>query len=333
MIRNRNTLIGKRGPIGVAAASPPPVNTVPPSIAGTDPYFVGSTLTVTPGTWTNSPVLTYQWRSNGTDIPGATSTTYVIGNAYQGTTIDVLEIPNGVTLSGVDSNNLVAFIVTQIADVELWLDAADTGTITHAAGLVSSWLDKSGNLYTATQSSDPAKPITGTRTINGLNAIDFNGTTQFFNVSGPLTIAGANHTAYALEQSDALTGSQQILAGAQTGTSTRYSLQLDPSSNRIVTNSNPSNIPVNATATANTNPNIMGMKRSGTALLAFYNANQGTAASAADMTSFIIFRIGSTAAGSSFFNGLIPEIILLSRDTTLYEDNLLGGYLASKWGI
>lgn len=57
----------------------------------------------------------------------------------------------------------------------LWLDAADTATITESGGAVSQWNDKSGNGYTFLQATAASQPKTGTRTQNGLNVIDFDG--------------------------------------------------------------------------------------------------------------------------------------------------------------
>ena len=56
----------------------PPVNTALPTIAGD--VELGGVLTASPGTWTGnpSPTFTYQWRSNGVDIVGATDQTYTI---------------------------------------------------------------------------------------------------------------------------------------------------------------------------------------------------------------------------------------------------------------
>ncbi len=51
----------------------PPANTTPPSITGST--TVGSTLTATPGTYTNSPTVTGQWQANATNIPGETGLT------------------------------------------------------------------------------------------------------------------------------------------------------------------------------------------------------------------------------------------------------------------
>ena len=53
----------------------------------------------------------------------------------------------------------------------LWLDAADAGSITDSSGSVTEWGDKSGNGNNATVQD--GSPTTGTRTIGGLNALDF----------------------------------------------------------------------------------------------------------------------------------------------------------------
>lgn len=68
-----------------------PANTTPPAITGT--AAVGQTLTVTPGTWANTPVppLTYQWKRAGAAIAGATGTSYVVQAADAGATLSVTE--------------------------------------------------------------------------------------------------------------------------------------------------------------------------------------------------------------------------------------------------
>ena len=87
---------------------PPPANTVAPSISGAIP--VGSTLTVVNGTWTGAGPITYtyQWRSNGVDIGGATGTTYVTQAADSGTTITCqVTATNAGGSSSVASNGIV----------------------------------------------------------------------------------------------------------------------------------------------------------------------------------------------------------------------------------
>lgn len=56
----------------------------------------------------------------------------------------------------------------------LWLDAADTTSITESGGAVSQWDDKSGNGYDVTQGTAANQPTTGATTLNSLNVLDFN---------------------------------------------------------------------------------------------------------------------------------------------------------------
>lgn len=65
-----------------------PVNTVLPVISGS--AINGQTLSVTSGTWTNSPTgYAYQWLANSVAIAGATATTYTLTASEVGKTISV----------------------------------------------------------------------------------------------------------------------------------------------------------------------------------------------------------------------------------------------------
>lgn len=74
-----------------ATGAPIPLNTALPTITGTT--TLGDTLTCVPGTWTNSPTgYTYQWRREGADIAGETTTQHVIVAADQGMSLSCMEI-------------------------------------------------------------------------------------------------------------------------------------------------------------------------------------------------------------------------------------------------
>lgn len=61
-----------------------PSNSVAPVASGTG--TVGQTLSCTTGTWTGSPAFTYQWKRDGVNIGGATSSTYLLVSDDGGTT-------------------------------------------------------------------------------------------------------------------------------------------------------------------------------------------------------------------------------------------------------
>jgi hypothetical protein len=69
---------------------------------------------------------------------------------------------------------IVASSIFTPADLspELWLDAADTSTITASSGNVSQWNNK-GSLSNFTQGTGALQPVTGSSTVNGLNVLDF----------------------------------------------------------------------------------------------------------------------------------------------------------------
>lgn len=89
-----------------------------------------------------------------------------------------------------------------------WYDASDAATLTSSAGAVSQWNDKSGGARHLTGTAGQ-QPITGTRTINGLNALDFDGVDDIVksaNVTQTQPI-----TAFAVVKSDVATVTHHAL--------------------------------------------------------------------------------------------------------------------------
>jgi hypothetical protein len=87
----------------------------------------------------------------------------------------------------------------------LWLDAADTATITESGGFVSQWNDKSGNNRNFTQAVGASQPATGTRTQNGLNVLDFDGSNDFMGAGDTLDLLNNNLTVIAVAKIDGTT--------------------------------------------------------------------------------------------------------------------------------
>jgi hypothetical protein len=73
-----------------------------------------------------------------------------------------------------------------VAGYQCWLDASDTATITQSSGAVSQWSDKSANGWNFVQATAAQKPTTGTRTQNGKNLIDFDGTNDNMTITSSI---------------------------------------------------------------------------------------------------------------------------------------------------
>jgi len=98
----------------------PPSNTAAPVISGA--LVVGSTLTSTTGSWTNSPTsYTYQWYAGASPISGATSSTFVTTSGEVGSNITCQVVAANIagTSSAATSNSLgpiiTAVTVTYLA--------------------------------------------------------------------------------------------------------------------------------------------------------------------------------------------------------------------------
>jgi hypothetical protein len=180
-----------------------PFNTVAPAISGT--AKVGSTQTVTSGTWTNTPTsYAYQWQKSADgiswlDLSGETNSTYV-------PTFDVANLQIRVNVSGVnavDTATVTSAVISGFVPPQATAIPAITGTKTVGQTLTSSsgtWPStSSGYVYQWQKSSD-------------------NGVTW-------ANIAGATASTYVLVAADA--GYQirsQVSLTANVGSSSAYSL-------------------------------------------------------------------------------------------------------------
>lgn len=79
-----------------------------------------------------------------------------------------------------------------IPGITLWLDAADTSTLTIDTG-VSAWRNKAGTGITSfVQGTGNSQPLSGTATINGRNVLVFDGVDDFMTATDPF-MTGATY--------------------------------------------------------------------------------------------------------------------------------------------
>lgn len=123
-----------RASSAVGAFGSPPVNTVAPVVSGT--VRVGSTLSCTTGTWTNSPTsYAYQWLRDGDPISGATSSTYILIEADEGEDISCVVTATNATGSASQVSNEVGPV--QEGFQVLFSDGFESGNLSHTEGGVS----------------------------------------------------------------------------------------------------------------------------------------------------------------------------------------------------
>lgn len=113
----------------------PPVNLAIPTITGTT--TIGSTLTSSTGTWSGTSPITYayQWKRAGSNISGATSSTYTLVSADLNQNITVTVTATNV--NGSASATSVAVIPVDLSPAGLfaageqgvWYDPSDTSTM------------------------------------------------------------------------------------------------------------------------------------------------------------------------------------------------------------
>jgi len=202
----------------------------------------------------------------------------------------------------------------------LWLDASDTSTITESGGAVSQWDDKSGNGNDVTQGTAANQPTSGTRTLNGLNVLDFDGTTDFLTVSG--FTASQPITLFAVVEKDTDT-SRRIFTGGILGW--------------ILVNQQPTSYAGNylygtiGTAVDNT-PHIMRHTFNGVSSSIHVDGTQ-TGPTGNAGTTGITSPFTLSTSSTQQWDGIIAEIIVIDGTLTADQITATESYLASKWGI
>ncbi len=157
-----------------------PLNLVVPGISGT--VEVGQVLTATNGLWVYDtgagvPTQSWQWQRAGVDIAGAAGPSYTVQSGDVGPGLSVVEglsDGSGTRLAASDPVG-TGFVPADDPSLIGWWDASDAATITSTGGAVSSWADKAGGGPAMTSASSPQPPVTGARSLNGLNILDFGG--------------------------------------------------------------------------------------------------------------------------------------------------------------
>jgi filamentous hemagglutinin family protein len=237
---------------------------------------------------------------------------------------------NTIDLNGASNNQL-----------SLWLDASDATSISATSGAVDSWSDKSGFNNTASGSLT-ARPTTGTRTINGLNVIKFDGFNDELSAldSASLDVSGT-FSMFLVNSIDTLTTpagiiSKRIANGNNDAfaffyfTGGRLNSDIDTTNNRFAGNT------VYSTGATQYQNIIFNGALAAASRVSVYDSGLldtvGTEATASIpnyASNLFLGRLGGNA--SSFFNGVIGEVLLYNTALATTSRQLVDQYLSAKW--
>lgn len=244
----------------------------------------------------------------------------------------------GTTISG-GTLRLDSTPLTPVSGSQLWLDAADTSTLTTFSGsTVGTWADKSGNGRDATQTNNNFRPTAGANAVvGGLNVVTFDGSNDFLNVDLSF-LAGSDYTIFAVEGRNAAVSSYFLGTNNATATSRRLhvgyrtdtSLTLAHWSND--TNYTNSNLAFSGTQefhqlTFSLDSTVAGKTIAVDGTVVANNSGQKTQLIAADGGT-----VGRGPTNSvNYYNGGIGEIIIFASNLSEADRLIVQGYLQNKW--
>jgi len=242
----------------------------------------------------------------------------------------VEEVIENTTL--IDLSNLDESIYFSAGDITLarWYDASDTSTILHTSGRVYQWNDKSGSNKHATQSTNSDRPSTGTRNINGLNALDFDNAanwmeipTQSFNPSIPFGI-------FAVGKQDVNDSGGGIVGYSDKGDK----ILVDLNDNLFVRASNSGSGNTTTWTRANNNFQLNVIRDSSDVIKSSISgATQVTLGNDDGYSQWSYIGRVDANPPTQCFNGLIAEVIMISGPISTTTRQKIEGYLAHKWGL
>jgi hypothetical protein len=308
------------------------VSLVPPRITGQTQ--AGAVLTAQSGLWIFEGQVTgesWAWRRNGTAIAGATAATYTVTAADQGAALTVVQTlttaagSRSATSAGLSIP--VPFTPASDTGVVLWYDASVTATITRSGTTVTAWVPRTGTGNLAGTSG----PTSGTRTINGLNVIDFAGVAR---VSGAVTLPAAGNVAFHMVV--AIDSVANAFASLISTNATRdFQLEANNAtafSGRLSTRSigDSYNLAGGPWAGLRIVSIVFDRTGAGTARVLVNGTQVGTGVYSTALDSAATLAIMTNRNQNAYVDGAVGEVVV-TQNLGATADHI--AYLAAKWGV
>ena len=216
----------------------------------------------------------------------------------------------------------------------LWLDAADSSTITLNSTTVSQWNDKSGNGRNFSQATAGNQPVYSTSALNGKNVINFVSTDSLTRAAIPFNDLG-NNSLYIVGNRTGRDGQYNVACVfSRASTRTRAMLFGYPGSGWGTFTGGEFKSPTGSVSSSYKICEIIADQTANT--YSFYQdgTSQGSAGTINVNTVFNdnLCYIGNDQYGSSLA-GNIAEVIFCNEKNTDADRQKIEGYLAHKWGL
>lgn len=228
-----------------------------------------------------------------------------------------------------------AFVPTDIADCSLWLDASNAGSITEAGGVVSAWADLSPSGYSL--ASDQGDILTGSRTVNGHNALDFQANGRLRASPAPVNApADGTWTVIAVAVSDALSQTRQIVCGDAVQEGVRVGQYLRTALATPQSIAWPDIATATGPALSTSTTHVIRSDNDASSLTVSVDGVAGTPVGLGSSyySASAVLAIGSYAAltnPAEFWDGAVCEVITYARALTPEEITTVEDYLSGKW--
>jgi len=217
-------------------------------------------------------------------------------------------------------SSITAFIPTQISNCAMWLDAADSSTVTLSGSNVTTWADKSGSSNNATQSTTSNGPVYSS------NGLVFNGSNW---LTTPITSAPTAESLFLV-----MRYTTNTTADIFTGTSAGLREFLIYNGSMFVGRFGTAPSGTNGGAIASGTTNLLTYQYTTTQVTFTVNGRvTGSGAPPYTYTGSGTTFIGSSTFAPNNLYGTIYEIVYYSRSLTTTERQQVENYLTSKWGI
>jgi hypothetical protein len=217
--------------------------------------------------------------------------------------------------------------------LQLWL-TADNGVVIGGGSQISQWTDNSGAENNATQTNSSYQPTLVNNAINGLPAVQFNGSSQYMQISNSISANfSGGASIFIVTNPTALTSGSRFLdfENCAPGTYT-YLYQPSSTSTALYLYNNAINTSVTASNALTTNQfQLLEAIHNGLPSVGIYT-NSVLNTYAGSLTPGNNY-IGQASASGNYFNGQIAEILVYNRGVTVSEQSQIEGYLYGKYNL